>query len=103
MTSPPEDSHRLRHRARFPNRMLTALCRPPRYFFLIGRQVHFSGGCLQPEQTLSLISRPHFLQGEQPHVWHMAYSSRIESHPSPCSRAPARLPRRAGVPQSVQS
>jgi hypothetical protein len=46
------------------------------YFFLTGWQVHFSAGCLQPEQTLSLISRPHFLHGEQPHVWHIGLSFR---------------------------
>ena len=46
------------------------------YFFLTGWQVHFSAGCLHPEQTLSLISRPHFLHGLQPHVWHMDVSFR---------------------------
>jgi hypothetical protein len=56
------------------------------YFFLIGGQVHFSAGCLQPEHTLSLISRPHFLQGPQPHVWHITVSFRLRTHPAAINR-----------------
>jgi len=37
-------------------------------YFLTGAHVHFSAGLAQPEQTLFLISRPHFLHGVQPHV-----------------------------------
>jgi hypothetical protein len=35
------------------------------YFFL---QVHLSAGLLQPEQTASIISLPHFLHGEHSQV-----------------------------------
>ncbi len=44
------------------------------YFPLLGWQVHLSAGLLQPEHTLFLISRPHFLHGEQPQLWHIAVS-----------------------------
>jgi hypothetical protein len=47
--------------------------RSPRHFFA-GLQVHLSEGFLQPEQTLFSMGLPHFLQGEQPHVWHMVVS-----------------------------
>jgi hypothetical protein len=35
---------------------------------LAGAQLQLSAGFLQPSHTLFLIARPHFLQGEQPHV-----------------------------------
>ena len=56
------------------------------YFFLTGGQVHFSAGCLQPEHTLSWISRPHFLHGLQPHVWHMTVSLRSRPRPATVNR-----------------
>jgi len=34
----------------------------------LGSHAHSLAGLLQPEQTLSLIGLPHFLQGEHPHV-----------------------------------
>jgi hypothetical protein len=40
----------------------------------LGWQAHWSAGFWQPEQTPFLISRPHFLHGVQPHVWHMMIS-----------------------------
>jgi hypothetical protein len=58
------------------------------YFFLTGGQVHFSGGCLQPEHTLFWISRPHFLQGLQPHVWHMTVSFSSRTRPATVNSRP---------------
>jgi len=43
-------------------------------YFLTGLQVQPEAALPQPLQTLSLISRPHFLHGEHPHVWHMVVS-----------------------------
>ena len=43
------------------------------YFFFIGWQVHWAEGFLHPEHMPSLISRPHFLHGLQPHDWHMMF------------------------------
>jgi hypothetical protein len=47
---------------------------PTNSHFFAGLQEHLSAGFLQPEQTLFSMGLPHFLQGEQPHVWHMAFS-----------------------------
>ena len=40
--------------------------------YFLGLQVHSFAGFLQPEQTRSLISRPHALHGLHPQAWHMA-------------------------------
>jgi hypothetical protein len=42
------------------------------YFLDSFLQVHFAAGLLQPEQTPSIISFPHFLHGVHPHSWHIA-------------------------------
>lgn len=49
--------------------------RQPRQDPCFFSQVQLSAGLPQPTHTPFLISIPHFLQGQHPHVWHMASSS----------------------------
>ena len=66
---------------RFLCRFFPVPALPAAYFLDIGLQVHCDDGFPHPEQTLSLISRPHFLQGVHPHVWHIVIL------PSACVKA----------------